>query len=320
MKETNPIVSVIVPIYNREKYVARCIKSICNQNYKELEIILVNDGSTDNSGRICKRFAAMDSRIIYIEKENEGSGFARNTGMDVAKGEYLFFVDSDDFIHERCIKELMTITKKKSADIVKCGYERGNKDYFRRTYSKKRIKEYTNIQAFRTREMNIAVWGKLYRQDIIKNIRYPKETLYDDEFFTYRCIYAAQCIIIFEQQLYYNFMSPVSIMRKERSELPVDIITKAYKERISFFYKVSEQELIGISHKELAIRLMLLYIQANNYENGLEMRESILKAYKKHYRIGRKYAFGWKEKLSLNIFYCSPFQTVKIVDALSSIL
>ena len=124
------LVTVIVPVYNVEVYLERCIKSIINQDYKNLEIILVDDGSKDSSGKICDQYAKEDSRIRVIHKENQGLGPARNTAMDLATGEFLFFVDSDDYILEGILGKLCRVCVEEEADIACCGYQTGSKVYY----------------------------------------------------------------------------------------------------------------------------------------------------------------------------------------------
>ena len=118
------LISVIVPIYNVEKYINRCIDSIIEQTYTNLEIILVDDGSTDNSGSICDEYAKKDNRIKVIHKENGGVSSARNVGLDTAIGQYITFVDSDDYIEKKYCEILLKTLKKQKADCVACGYNR----------------------------------------------------------------------------------------------------------------------------------------------------------------------------------------------------
>ena len=120
----NPLVSVIIPIYNVEKYINKTINSVINQTYKNLEIILVNDGATDNSLEICKKYNEIDSRIMIIEKENGGLSSARNAGLDVAKGEYISLIDGDDFIESHFIEYLLSLIIKSEADIAECYLEK----------------------------------------------------------------------------------------------------------------------------------------------------------------------------------------------------
>lgn len=299
-------VSIIVPVYNRAAYIRRCIDSISNQTYRNLEIIIVDDGSTDETPNICRTLSEADSRIKYIRKKNEGSGYARNDGINAAQGEFLFFVDSDDFIRNDTIEILVKIAYENQADIVKCGYDRGVNTDFKVKIKNRRIVIKNNVDVFRSREINIAVWGKLYRREVLDGIRYPQETLYDDEFFTYRCIYNADKIVIVNDILYYNYISSISIMRQDRKQMPVAVIRRAYKERVTYFTGLGEKELAGISLKEYAIRIMLLYCYAGDYSDGKIQKKGLFGLYKKLYERSIGYASGLKETLSMRLFYKMP--------------
>lgn len=115
-------ISVIVAVYNVEKYLSKCIESILNQTYKNLEIILIDDGSSDKSGDICDSYAKQDSRIKVIHRENKGIAYTRNEGLDTAKGDYITFVDSDDYIHPQMYELMMRKLREQNADVVACDY------------------------------------------------------------------------------------------------------------------------------------------------------------------------------------------------------
>lgn len=261
MKQKTPLVTVIIPVYNVETYIRRCLNSISAQTYRNLEIIAVDDGSTDRSADICDQCAKIDTRIRVVRKPNEGAGYARNTGMDLANGDYYFFVDSDDYILDNCIERLLEVAIQENADIVKCAWVEGSENEYNRFPEKKKFSVYSNVSAFRTRKMNIAIHGKLYKREVIGKIRYPKVTTHDDEFFTYKLIYNAAKIVILDEAYYYYYMSPNSIMRGKKKKQPLQYID-AYKERIAYFENEKEEELVGISHKEYVI-LILLLIRGN---------------------------------------------------------
>ncbi|MBQ9983261.1 MAG: glycosyltransferase [Lachnospiraceae bacterium] len=126
--ETTKMVSIVIPVYNNEKYVTKCIESVCGQTYRNLQIILVDDGSKDSSGKICDQFAENDSRIVVIHQENGGVSNARNSGIAVATGEYLTFVDGDDYIGADYIKDLVECAEKRGADMIICGMKKVSVD------------------------------------------------------------------------------------------------------------------------------------------------------------------------------------------------
>ncbi|WP_314329843.1 glycosyltransferase family 2 protein [Oribacterium sinus] len=300
------LVSIIIPVYNAEMYVKRCLDSVTNQTYRNLEIIVVDDGSLDQSGRICEECAAQDSRIRLIHKVNEGSGYARNAGINIAKGEYLFLADSDDYLVDNCIERLVNVARQEAADLVQCDFIQGSEENYTKRPNRGRISIYDNVSAFRTRKTRVTCWGKLYRRETIGDMRCPKVTAFEDEFFTYKFIYNAPKVVILDEAYYYYFMSPISIMRGNKKRQPLQFI-QAYEERIAFFEEKKEPELSGISHKELAIRLMLAFIRRSNYKESEMTEADMLRRFKEEYSIGREYARGVKEKLSLFVFNLAPY-------------
>lgn len=207
----NELVSIIVPIYNVEKYLEQCIDSILNQSYKNLEIILVDDGSPDNCGKICDRYAKSDKRIKVIHKKNGGLSEARNFGLDIARGEYIVFVDSDDYINVHMIKILLENIKKYSTDIVICNFNCfENINVVERNLSKNiKIGIYNNIdiikEYFLSSPMELVVaWNKIYKRKLFdKDTYFPINRLYEDLATSYKLYFKAQKICILDNRLYY---------------------------------------------------------------------------------------------------------------------
>lgn len=199
------IVSIIVPVYKVENYLKRCVDSLINQSYKHIEIILVDDGSPDRCGEICDQYSLMDSRVRVIHKKNGGLSDARNYGIDIAKGDYILFVDSDDFIELDAIERLVTYAKEENLDIV-CGdtyrvtEERNNTSMtktllFGGTTNNKVItgEEYL-VDSINKKRYSVAVWTRMYSTELIKNnhIYFKKGILHEDEQWTPRVLLAAK--------------------------------------------------------------------------------------------------------------------------------
>ena len=174
------LISVIVPIYKVEKYLKRCIESIINQTYHNLEIILVDDGSPDKCGEMCEEYSKKDKRIKVIHKENGGLSDARNKGLEIATGKYIGFVDSDDFIDKDMYKVLYNNLKNNNADMSICSiYQFENEEEIVKGYNKNET-----VITYNKQEMfnnfyddllrNVVAWNKLYKADIFKDIKYPK--------------------------------------------------------------------------------------------------------------------------------------------------
>ena len=162
------MISIIVPVYNAEKYLAECLNSLLNQTYKDIEIILINDGSTDGSGIICEQYEKKDSRILYIHQENSGVSVARNSALDVVQGDYVCFVDSDDTVAPDYLQSLVNLSKGGAFAI--CGYTRKQKSLGEKETSVKEydVKNYI-IQIFGESVIHPNIWMMLFRNNIIQN-------------------------------------------------------------------------------------------------------------------------------------------------------
>lgn len=185
------LVSVIIPVYNVEKYLPWCIQSVLNQSYPYFELILIDDGSTDNSSEICDEFAQTDSRIRVIHKENQGVSASRNKGIDEAKGDFIVFVDSDDLIQKRMLQKMVRAMTCYQTDLAICGYER-----FRDKWQQRhRLSPYSLVimqsklelaSVYKTPATNmfgVSIWAKMYRADLIReqNIRFHEDINYEED-------------------------------------------------------------------------------------------------------------------------------------------
>lgn len=227
-----PLLTIIIPVYNVEKYVKKCLTSVINQTYKNLEIIVVDDGSTDNSGKICDEIASLDNRIQVIHKKNGGLSDARNKGLDIARGDYIGFVDSDDFIDNNMYEELLTACKKYNAEISICG----------RICEKENLKEHYTL--FTTQEKimssedaikdlllqidcDSAAWDKLYSAKLFNKIRYPFGVLHEDLNITSRLFALANKIVHTGKPLYHYLIRNGSICNEAFSEKRMDLYIQA---------------------------------------------------------------------------------------------
>lgn len=226
------MISVIVPVYNVEKFLPRCIDSIINQNYKDLEVILVDDGSTDMSGNICDKYASKDKRISVIHKKNGGLSDARNTGIDLAAGDYISFIDSDDYIFPEYFEYLYDLVSKYNADVSTCQPilvdEKDNEisahnicvDHINIVSGRENcMKEYITGN-----KINTTAWGNLYRTSLLKKseIRYPVGKYHEDVFTTYRIINLCEKIVVGSRKLYAYRQREGSIVNSGFSEKHLD--------------------------------------------------------------------------------------------------
>ena len=193
-------ISVIIPVYKVENYLERCVRSVCNQTYPELEILLIDDGSPDRSGEICDVLAGQDARIRVIHKSNGGLSDARNAGIDASTGDWLAFVDSDDWLDPRMLEILKIQAEKYGAEIAECSYRNLYKEMVKEeTSCSGNVIVATPVEAIEgnldCKNFKPVAWNKLYRADIVGRIRYPKGKLHEDEFTTHKFYLAAKKIV-----------------------------------------------------------------------------------------------------------------------------
>lgn len=209
-----PLISVIVPVYKVEPYLDKCISSIANQTYTNMEIILVDDGSPDNCPAMCDAWAEKDNRIRVIHQKNQGGGAARNAGLDFASGGLIAFVDSDDYIAPDMYAHLYELLKA-GADIAECSYVEvaGDDAVFACGYE---TRSYTAQEAMaeniRDRVFRQLIWNKLYRRQMVDGVRFPTSKKIDDEFFTYRVLGNANTLIHSTKVCYAYRQQPESVM------------------------------------------------------------------------------------------------------------
>ncbi len=252
-------ITLIVPVYNVEDYLDRCVMSIRNQTYKNLEIILVDDGATDNSGKLCDQYAAQDERIKVIHKENGGLSSARNAALEIATGSYIGFVDSDDYIHPQMFEKLYEACIRNQAQIsICCHYtERGNKllieDYIIDEEEIFTPKEALKILV-QDKGMKNYAWDKLYKAELFEGVRYPDGRNYEDIATTYLLFYKADKLCRIPEYLYYYQIREGSIssnMSDEKWHKNCYQIFVSQRERYEYFLEKNEKELADICLAEM---------------------------------------------------------------------
>ena len=305
-----PLVSIIVPCYKVEQYLPVCIESILNQSYSDWELILVDDGSPDRSGEICDQYAAKDERIRVIHKQNAGVAAARNSGVELATGDYATYLDGDDYLHPDCLRELVRIAEGQHADIVQCGYVRGNDTIFPPSEQKETVKEYTNHSVFAADVAKIIVWGKLYRMDILKDIRIPEGRYFEDDLVTWRWYYAADRIVVTSHPYYYYTCNAQSTMAQHHKKPNLSFI-EAYEERVDFFRKTAERDMEDYSHRHLCKSLCLTY---GNPFLTAEQKALVWTKYNESWNCIRHSSYiNWKYKLLFSMFAQCPHLVTKLL-------
>ena len=236
----SPLISVIVPIYNVERYLEKCIHSILNQTYQNLEIILVDDGSPDNCGAICDQYSDVEQRIKVIHKQNGGLSDARNKGIDASSGEFLVFVDSDDTILPEMIEKLYRRIVIDQSDMAFCGYKQVNQ--YGEFLSEVALPDnvLTGFDALKVSYESQGVlytitWNKLYKRHLFQSIRFPVGKYHEDEYTTYLILDQCRRISIIREALYIYYQRADSIMQEVYSVKRLDGIEASYERYI--YYK-----------------------------------------------------------------------------------
>lgn len=298
-------VSIIVPVYNVEKYLDKCLDSIVNQTYKNLEIILIDDGSTDDSGKICEKYMQIDNRIIVIHNPNKGVSYSRNNGMDVATGKYVLFVDSDDYLDNKYVEKLILPTYKSDYDLVICSeYD---------VYIKEKKKQPRIITHMMTNNLFKDYYKlewvieppylKLFKLELIKkyNIRflegcsYCEDQLFNMEYFKYVKNYK-----YINEYLYYHIHYSNNSLGKTKNEKNYQMILYKLNKELEFLNKldIDRKKLIYIYHIISLIDYVILW-KKNDYKNLKVLLEEIREKY--FIKIGDEFKYLTKKR---KIIYC----------------
>ena len=263
----NKLVSIIVPVYKVEKYLNKCVDSILNQSYRNIEIILVDDGSPDNSGVICDEYAS-DPKVKVIHQENMGLSGARNTGIDNSKGDYLMFIDSDDYIDKDMVQYLVDKSEQKNADIVICDYYNVIDDEIKRNsypateFTVRNKSKYEYLFNEYT-IVTVIACNKLYRRHIFDEIRYPVGKTNEDEYVIADVLSKAECICYSLKPLYYYIRQREDSIMNSYTDKKFDYIY-AFDHRTEFFDENGLYELRDLNKYSSAlvqIKRMNEYIQ-----------------------------------------------------------
>ena len=270
------LVSIIVPVYNVERYLARCVESIIGQDYNNLEIILVDDGSNDSSGMICDRYARHDNRVKVIHQTNGGLSAARNAGLDIASGDYIMFVDSDDEVVSTFVSTMLNASISNDASLVQCGFryvdEEGillnevvSSDAVLLNHTEQ-MKEHLNERLITT-----MVWDKLYKADLLHDLRFPVGKYHEDIFFTYKVLHCATTTFVLNKALYNYRQVAGNIMHRSFNNKHLHSL-EALQERKEFIAQ-HYPELLPIAEASVvmgAIKIMERLMDSQIYLKDIE--------------------------------------------------
>lgn len=309
----HPLISVIIPVFNVEEYLDKCVESIISQTYENLEIILVDDGSPDNCPSICDNWAKKDDRIRVIHKINGGLSDARNVGIDKASGEYLFFVDSDDYIAQDMIEKLYVALYENEADMSICNFKYVSEDNLKKFDNDNLpIKdevlsgEYVLLnKIFEDKNWYwVVAWNKLYKKDLFDNIRYPFGKIHEDEFIIHQILFKCKKIACVSEMLYFYVQRNDSIMGNANSvSNKLDLVESLFHRSVFFANNVN------LNSRALEVLLQgiscLNNSQVINYLSKNKTRRSELqKLYRYAYKSIRKVTINFSAKhMDIKKFY-----------------
>ena len=283
-------VSIIVPVYNTAQWLDRCIDSLVNQTYKNIEIILVDDGSTDNSPQVCNFWQEKDNRLIYIKKENGGQASARNMALDVSTGEYICFVDSDDFVSPCFVEKLLDMCIENNVKSSCCGYtivdELATADmmpmpsadmnveviskynYFERIYTDKEV-------------YYVVVWNQIYHKSIFENLRFEEGKIHEDEGIIPPIVDQCENLAISYEPLYFYSVRQGSTMKVDYFKSGNMSILEFWQERMDYFESNGWQNLVYLTMKNYLAKCLELYNKIDeNTPDGKSYKHLLLQAYK----------------------------------------
>lgn len=304
----NELISVIVPVYNVEKYLERCIDSIIKQTYKNLQIIIVDDGSIDNSSLICDKYVLKDERIKVIHKKNGGLSDARNAGLKIASGKFYAFIDSDDFITDNTIEIMYKAIIQTNSDIAICNmlrfYDDGNTSEFYCPCTKMTI--YKDNERFQTLNQP-SVCNKLFKAELFQNISFPYGKFYEDTYIYHELLYKAKNIVLTGHVGYMYFSRKESIIGQlpQYTDRYFDFIEAVWlRARFLLDHKVDKYSIEACLSYYAAMVNMYKNIKLSSTNN--ELYNQSIKQYKKLYHIMIKSNISYKQKVRLFLLRYFP--------------
>lgn len=282
-------ISIIVPVYNVEQYLEKCINSLLNQTYTNFEVILVDDGSTDLSGSICDKYSLLDRRVSVIHKCNGGLSSARNAGLSSSTGDFIGFVDSDDWISNDMYEYLYSLIIKSNADVVSADYFKSDGAFsdFHNSYQEKIITGSTDILKYffssdiMNQNNDYPVWNKLYKRELFSNTYFPEGKIYEDIVMNYRILQKCNIYVKSTKHVYAYYQRPMSITKSKLMFKHLSLIDVS-KQILQSLCK-NDSELIALGRRKVAMSyfsILAMYIR-----NGTDLEnheiERILSEYKK---------------------------------------
>lgn len=303
------LISVIVPVYNVEKYLEKCVNSILNQTYKNLEIILIDDGSPDGCPEMCDNLAKTDGRIKVIHKQNGGLSDARNVGIENATGKLISFVDSDDFLNTNYFETLYKNLTKTNSDISICSFVSVQENEIVDTteFNSCEVLTFTGMQKLEQLYSKdhhvefVTAWGKLYKTSLFETIKYPKGKINEDEFVCHKLLDSASKVCYQPVKYYYYLQRENSIMHQHYTKKNLAVFD-AYTDRFLLF----KQKDTNLATNALYEYLSTIISRYYKFDKG--ERQTLLKIYNEYYGKEKKYIKSLSKKRKLKLFLFKYFR------------
>lgn len=312
MEIKQPKVSIIVPVYNVEPYLEQCLDSIAAQVYDNIEVIVVNDGSTDNSLQICKEYISKHEDWILIDQKNTGLSGARNAGVNVATGDYVAFIDSDDWIDEDFVTILVGAIEKLNVEIVESGIRWVYPAYTREEAFEEEdrllMRDAMGAYLLQSKCIHSAVWNKLYKKSILDELRFVQGRLHEDGFFTYQAIYkCVQYGIIPYVGYNYRQNRDGSIMSTVPKAKNILDVTDMMEERIQFFKERNETDLAEKAEAYYYRTVLTNYVTALNVIQDMELAKMLKEKLQKQRREILRNKHLHSRRIKFWAFFYTPF-------------
>lgn len=317
-KDIQKKISIIVPIYNVEAYIERCLNSLLNQTYNNIEIVLVDDGSTDNSKKICDSYAIKDDRIKVYHKENGGQSSARNLGLNRATGDLIGFIDSDDWIERETLEYLANLIEYNDADIanIRCRFVKSNdNDVIKKNYKEKVVCDKEGLEKLMYEAVvgipgSLGVIRGLYKRDLIKDLRFVEGRINEDMVFSYE-VYNKASKVVFSTRICYNyFMSPQSTTRGPLRKKELDLLWACDKlielSSSESFGKIKEYVKIKVARSDFSLLAKAaLYGVDTTQINKKKTIATLTSRLRKNWKMLMKSSIPLNRKIMITAFCCN---------------
>lgn len=307
----NKLVSLIIPVYNVERYIRKCLDSVENQDYTPLQVIIVNDGSTDGSRTICEQYVEKNNGWQLINQDNQGLSSARNSGLEYAKGDYIAFLDSDDWIDSISISTLVNASIQYDAEIVEMGvvwkyplYEKVDAVNVDCVFNMHEAMEGYLLQ---TQPIHSCVWNKLYKKELFEKLRFAIGRLHEDGFFTYQAIYlCTKYVALNYAGYYYRQNREGSIMNAAVKPKNITDVMDMMEERMEFFRKKDEPKLYDMAAAYYYRTILTNYVTCIKIIDDINLANKLRDKLKRNRKSIFKNCYLGNRKLKFLVFFFAP--------------